>query len=95
MFTQSKQIENKKSYMQLLDEWLDEAVIYKLARAFEEYAAADGAGVPQEEARAKVDPVVAQVKKALREKILESYRNGQAAGGQGKFEQRKQRAYVR
>ena len=95
MFTPSKQSENKKSYMQLLDEWLDAEVVFKLARAFEEYAAANEVGVPQEEARAKVEPVVAEVKKALREKILESYRNGQAAGPQSKFDKRKHNAYVR
>lgn len=79
MFTRTKQGENKKSYMQQLEEWVQEEVIYKLARGFEEYGAACEASVPQEEALAKLDPLVAKVKKAIREKILESYHNGKAA----------------
>ena len=84
MFTKTVQGENKSqkpSYMQELNEWLDEEVIFKLSAAFEEYAAAGEAGVPQEEAAAKVNPVVDEVKKAIREKVLESYRNGQKAKG--------------
>jgi hypothetical protein len=67
-------------YMQQLNEWLDENVIYKLSAAFEGYAADAEAGLSQAEAAAKVEPVAEAVKKALREKMLESYRNGQAAG---------------
>jgi hypothetical protein len=69
--------------MQELNDWLDEHVISKLQAAFEEYAAAAEAEVPQAEAVAIVDPVVAEVKKSLRGKILESYHNGQAAGPRG------------
>ncbi len=81
MFAQSKQGENgnKKNYMQQLDEWLQKEVVYKLIGGFEEYSAAGAAGVPQDEAAEKLDPIVAEVKKAIREKILESYHNGQAA----------------
>jgi hypothetical protein len=68
--------------MQQLNEWLDENVIYKLSAAFEEYAEDADRGLSQEEAKAKVEPVVEAVKRALREKMLESYRNGQAAGPQ-------------
>lgn len=67
--------------MQQLDAWLDEAVIDPLSQAFEEYGSAMDAGVPQEEAAAKIDPVVDQVKKAIKEKILESYHNGQKGKG--------------
>ena len=63
-------------YMQQLDEWLDENVINKLAAAVESYAVDED----QEKAAADLEPVVEEVKKVLKEKILESYRNGQAAG---------------
>lgn len=86
MFARTKQTENKKSYMQQLDEWIDAEVVAKLAGAFEEYADAASAGVPQEEAAAKVEPVVAEVKKAIKEKILESYHNGKEAKSSRQWE---------
>lgn len=61
-------------------------MVDKLAGAFEEYAEAGGAGVQQEEAAAKVNPVVAEVKKAIKEKILESYHNGKGAKGSRQWE---------
>lgn len=69
----------KAGYMSQLDEWANEIVIIPLARAFEEYSVAADNGVPQNKAASHVDRVVAVVKKAFREKMLESYRNGQAA----------------
>lgn len=86
MFARTKQGENKKSYMQQLDEWLQEEVIYKLARGFEEYGAAAEAGVPQDEAAGRLDPIVAEVKKAIKEKILESYHNGKEAKSSRQWE---------
>jgi hypothetical protein len=58
-----------KSYMQQLDEWTDANVISPLYVAYYENSS-DSAREHAEEA----------VHKAIREKALESYRNGQAAG---------------
>jgi chloramphenicol 3-O-phosphotransferase len=62
--------EQKQSFMQQLDQWTDDNVIGTLNSS---------------------DPIegdwnesVEQVKKAIREKVLESYRNGKAAGGDAK-----------
>ena len=54
----------QKSFMQQLDEWSDATIIMPLAD-------------PNQEDN--FDVVVEQVKKAIREKVLESYRNGKAA----------------
>ena len=56
-----------KSYMQTLDEWTDECVIAPLSHALM-------SGPDEAVQRAK-----AIVRKAIREKALESYHNGQAA----------------
>ena len=57
--------EQKLSYMQQLDAWSDANVIMPLADPSPEH---------------DFDVVVEQVKKAIREKVLESYHNGQNAG---------------
>ena len=57
--------EEKKSYMQLLDDWSNENVIDPIWDLPESH----------DEQRA----VIADVKKVIREKVLESYRNGQKA----------------
>jgi hypothetical protein len=61
-----KFMSEEKSFMQQLDEWTDANIVMPLADPN-----------PEED----FDVVVEQVKKAIREKVLESYRNGQAAGG--------------
>lgn len=58
---------NSKSYVQALDEWTDECVIGPLSHALLN-------GPDEAVTRAK-----AIVRKAIREKALESYHNGQAA----------------
>jgi hypothetical protein len=62
--------EQKQSFMQQLDQWTDANVIGTLNNS-------DPIEGDWEES-------VEQVKKAIREKVLESYRNGQAAGGVAK-----------
>ena len=57
--------EQKLTYMQQLDEWTDATVIMPLAD-------------PKREAN--FDAVVEEVRKAIRQRVLESYRNGQNAG---------------
>ena len=58
---------NSKSYMQAFEEWTDECVIAPLSHAL--------LGGPEE----AVERAKAIVRKAIREKALESYHNGQAA----------------
>jgi hypothetical protein len=56
-----------KNYMQQLDEWTDATIVLPLYAAF----AKDSESVYEE--------AVLMVKKAIREKVLESYHNGKAA----------------
>ena len=75
-----------KSFMQELDEWSDANVIGPL------YAAAQDLGddcTPEDWDRA-VQPVL----KAIRAKVLESYRNGQVAGPRQPVAERR-KAYQR
>ena len=60
--------EQKSGYMVSLDEWTDRSIIDVLT---------DGLWKGED---ATVD-AQEQVRKAIREKVLESYRNGQAASG--------------
>jgi hypothetical protein len=64
MFQQDK----SKSFMQELDEWTEQYVIGPLVDP--------GFNDPDEEE----DVTFARVKKAIRDKVLDSYRNGQQAG---------------
>jgi hypothetical protein len=57
-----------KSFMQELDEWTNATIVSPLYAAF-----------AKDSESAYVD-AVATVKKAIREKVLESYHNGQKAG---------------
>jgi hypothetical protein len=57
--------EEKQSFMQQLDAWADREVVMPLLDPADE---------------AEGDAVIEKVHKAIRAKVLESYRNGQAAG---------------
>ena len=61
--------EQKPRYMEVLDKWTDEHVVGPLWGHVEEEAL-DG----------ESSQVVGEVKKAIREKVLESFRNGQRTG---------------
>jgi len=61
--------EQKQSFMASLDEWTQRSVINILADAYGRSGA--------EEVAPNAD---AEVKRAIRAKVLESYRNGQSAG---------------
>jgi hypothetical protein len=61
--------EEKSSFMQQLDAWTETTVIMPLCDPSRE---------------SEFDAAVEEVKKAIRQKVLESYRNGQAAGGVAK-----------
>ncbi len=62
----SEQEQVKPSFMQELDEWTESTIITPLAEAGDEEL---------------FDELVEKAKKAIREKVLESYRNGQKASG--------------
>jgi len=59
--------EQKKSYMQQLDEWVEANIIAVLTRHD---------GEPEREVTREV---LGQIKGGIRQKMLESYRNGQQA----------------
>ena len=58
--------EKKVSFMEALDLWSDEAIIYPLIYG-------DPDELPGARSR---EEIIAEVKKAIREKVLESYKNG-------------------
>jgi hypothetical protein len=60
----------QKTFMQQLDDWSNANVIVPLTRAV------------QADDEKQYHEAAANVEKAIREKVLESYRNGQAAGPQ-------------
>lgn len=64
--------EQKQSFMQQLDAWTTATVINPLHQAVTEGDGAD------------CDAACEAVKTAIRQKVLESYRNGQAAAAGGK-----------
>ena len=70
--------EQKLRYMQQLDEWAQETIIDPLYKAWEAVERA-----PDEvwaECQAELVEVAQTVRKAVRERVLQSYRNGQKAG---------------
>lgn len=68
--------EEKTSYMASLDAWSDKSIIEPLADAYLQG--------PEE----VIIDAQEYVRKAIREKVLESYRNGQAAGPRRAFKRR-------
>ena len=70
--------EQKLRYMQQLDEWTQEVIIDPLYKG---WAAVENApDEVREESQAELTEVALTVKKAVRERVLLSYRNGQKAG---------------
>ena len=67
--------EKPKSFMEELDQWTDANVIRPLFEA-DSYEPANAAGGNVSEFQVAAEAV----KKAIRQKVLESYRNGQKAG---------------
>jgi hypothetical protein len=74
--------EQKLTYMQQLDAWTEATVINPLHEAI-----TDGDG-------ADCDATCEAVKKAIREKVLESYKNGLAAAGRKLAPARKEQRYA-
>lgn len=83
MFKQTSEGENqnqKTNYMAQLDEWTDGHIVKPLFEAWEmQEKVADEESLKV--ANQEVEETVKAVHKAIREKVLESYRNGQQAKG--------------
>ena len=71
--------EPKLTYMQQLDQWTQSVIIDPLLLDCQELAEAPE-GASQKERQQHLRQTVAEVKEAIREKVLESYRNGIKAG---------------
>ena len=71
--------EQKPRYMQQLDEWTAREIIEPVREAYGEYHRTEG-HVSDEEREDTLDKQLAVVEKAIREKVLQSYRNEQKAG---------------
>lgn len=71
-----QQINKAPSYMQELDSWIQKRVIDPLSKAVFDYHTASPLPSGDED---ELETTVADVKRAIREKVLESYHNGQAA----------------
>ena len=67
--------EQKLRYMQQLDEWTQEIIIDPLYKAWD--AVENAPDEVREESQAELTEVALTVKKAVRERVLQSYRNGQ------------------
>lgn len=70
--------EQKSSFMADLDQWTLEQIISPLSRVVAVHI--ESTGEDSESAFKAVMRTNEAVKKAVRDKVLESYRNGQAAG---------------
>src|SRR6059036_172284 len=71
--------EQKQGYMAELDQWTHEFVIERILGAEREIQDA-GERLTAAESERIFNDAVSEAKRAIREKVLESYRNGQAAG---------------
>ena len=70
--------EQKLTYMQQLDQWAQSAVIDPLLQDCHELAEAPDETA--QECQQHLRQTIAEVKRAIREKVLESYKNGLKAG---------------
>jgi hypothetical protein len=77
--------EQKTSFMAALDGWTDELIVRPLFAAWEDFDGQDSYDL---------DQTVEMVKHAIRGKVLESYRNGQAAGQRPARPARKEQKYA-
>jgi len=71
---------NRPNYMAELDAWLTEQVFTPLGKAWLAFSQAQ-AGPNAMDARSRIDEVQDTVKKLIREKVLESFKNGKNATG--------------
>ncbi len=79
-----KMSEPRNNFMATLDAWTKENVITPLLDTASTYAEGCVDAQLMEEVATNAEVAGEQVKKAIREKVLESYRNGQNAAPRGK-----------
>jgi hypothetical protein len=79
MFKRNQE-QSQPGYMQKLNAWLDEHVFGPLSDAFEESAEARQAGATEDEEASRMFEVIDAVRREIREEMLQSYKNGKAAG---------------
>src|SRR5438034_5682776 len=74
--------EQKQSYWAQLDEWTEKVVVDRLFGAWQDYSQASNpkSGFTEAEAEDVLDRALLEVKQAVRDKVLQSFRNGQASG---------------
>ena len=68
-----------QSYMEKLNQWTAQHITGPLREAYQEYDA-NPTEVSEDEREQTLDGELAAVEKSIRDKVLESYRNGQKAG---------------
>ena len=79
--------EQKKDYMAELDAWFEEKILTPMRGAWLHYSQA-GEGPLGLDAKSRIGELEADAKRLIREKVLESYRNGRAASKNGSRESR-------
>ena len=84
--------ERPKSFMQELDQWAQSAIIDPLLLDWQELAEAPAETA--KECQQHLRQTIAEVKSSIREKVLESYRNGQTAGPKPVQPARKEQKYA-
>jgi len=75
MYKRTEANKNKKSFMQELDEWSEENILHPLHEVWHAYYGADSSEEAEETTK-QAGLREQEVKKAIREKVLESYHNG-------------------
>ena len=78
----------QKRYMEQLDDWTQETILDPLYKAWDEVQAAPDEYL--DDAQRDLLAIVGQVKKAVREKVLDSYRNGQKSASGGPQRERRE-----
>ncbi len=87
MATQQPKRSAGQAFMDRLNQWTAEHVVSPVREAYQEYDAKTE--VPEDKREEVLDGKLAAVEKTIREKVLQSYRNGQKAGPRSVGEQRK------
>ena len=72
--------EQKQSYMSQLDDWTHQVIVDRLFGAWQDYSQASksASGFSEAEAEEVLNRALSEVKKAVREKVLESFKAGLA-----------------
>lgn len=71
--------EQKTNFMASLDKWTEETIIFPLFEVARAFGKAKGDEHLEEDSEKAIWHTHEAIKRSVREKVLESYRNGQAA----------------